>query len=447
MPSPENLEIYHPIEMDKDLLALAASIKKHGLREHLVITEDNFIVSGHRRRLALQYINQKFVPCRVLPIRRDAMATADYVALLREHNRQRSKSVAEQVREELIDINPEDAYRNLCHLRDKSINAPEHNGVDILDIEGQKRRFKISGQKAEHVEHIRKVVFEDRRDYWPLSVRSVHYALLNYTFLRNIPRSIRYLNDDDSYQATSNLITRLRLDGVIPWRAFDDPTRPREEFRPFHNVRSFIQQETEGLFSGYWRDLLQSQPNHIEVLCEKNTVFDLALRVTRRYQIPTSSGRGFNSIDPWHDLYTAYKDSGKERLIVVVLSDFDPEGEMIPQVGGRTLRDDFGVEQLTIIKAGVTRQQIEEYDLPSQNFAKESSTNHDWFVNRNDGDDTVYELEALDPEDMLTDLEVVIKSVLDTGLFNREVEIEKQESVHIEAARKSAFAALKGLLD
>src|SRR5262249_49976478 len=157
--------------------------------------------------------------------------------------------------------------------------------------------------------------------------------------------------------------------------------------------------------------------NHVEVVCEKNTIYHMVLRVTERYQIPTSSGRGFNSIDPWHDLRERYDDSGKERLIVIVLSDFDPEGEMIPQVGGRTLRDDFGVEDLTIIKAGVTREQIERYDLPPQNFAKETSSNFKWFVDRNGGDEAVYELEALDPEDMLRDLDSIIRSVIDVDLF------------------------------
>jgi hypothetical protein len=90
---------------------------------------------------------------------------------------------------------------------------------------------------------------------------------------------------------------------------------------------------------------LQSQPNRIEVVCEKNTIYHMVLKVTEKYQIPTSSGRGFNSIDPWHDLYERYVDSGKDKLIVIVLSDFDPEGEMIPQAGGRTLRDDFGVDE------------------------------------------------------------------------------------------------------
>jgi hypothetical protein len=173
----------------------------------------------------------------------------------------------------------------------------------------------------------------------------------------------------------------------------------------------------------------------------------MVLRVTEDYQIPTSSGRGFNSIDPWHDLYERYVNGGKDRLIVIVLSDFDPEGEMIAQVGGRTLRDDFGVEadDLAIIKAGVTRQQIDRYHLPAQNFAKETSSNYDWFVERNGGNDAVYELEAISPADMLRDLDETIRSVIDIDLFNREAKIEQDEAVYLEAARRKAANALSGL--
>jgi hypothetical protein len=51
---------------------------------------------------------------------------------------------------------------------------------------------------------------------------------------------------------------------------------------------------------------------------------------------------------------------------------------MILHVGGRTLRDDFGLheEDFKIIPAGVTREQIDRYRLPSANFAKETSVNH-----------------------------------------------------------------------
>jgi hypothetical protein len=456
-PSPENGLLYRPPSDDPDIDRLAESIRKNGC-DALIITADNYIVSGHRRRAALLRIGQEFVRCRVLPQRRDSMTTDAYVLLLREYNHQRNKTVAEAVREELVDIDPDEAHRNLREQRDQSVFTPERNGVEGLHIEGVKKRYNISDDKAEHVRLILEIV-EGRRDYWPLSVRGVHYPLLNYDFVRGFywpkrkdpdfgtQRELRYANDDGSYDATSDLITRLRLNGTLPWEAFDDFTRPLKEFLAFGNVRDFIQQEVGRLFKGYWRDLLQSQPNHVEVVCEKNTIYHMVLKVTTKYQIPTSSGRGFNSIDPWHDLFERYIASGKQRLVVIILSDYDPEGERIPHVAGQTLMDDFGVDDddLAIIKAGVTREQVERYRLPPQNFAKESSSNHDWFVERNGGDNTVWELEAMEPADMLSDLDHVIRSVLDIGLFNREVAKEREEAVYLQAAQARAIEVLRGL--
>jgi hypothetical protein len=459
-PSPENGRIYRPVDDDPDIDALAASIDSNGLLEPLLVTEDNFVVSGHRRLEALRRLRRKFVPCRVLRRRRDAMTTDDYVALLREHNRQRDKSIAEEVREALIDINPDEALERLQEQRCRSVFAPEFNGVEAVRIEGVSKRYNISDDKAEHVKYILLVV-EKRRRFWPLSVRGVHYPLLNYPFVRGVywpkrnepgygvPQELRYCNDPNSYKATSDLITRLRLNGTIPWKAFDDFTRPLEEFNAHRNVREFMTEEIKYLFECYHRDLLQSQPAHIEVLCEKNTIFHMVQTVTRKYPINTSSGRGFNTIDPWHDLYERFIASGKTRLIIIVLSDYDPEGEMIPIVGGRTLRDDFGVPEnrLKIIKAGVTREQVERYGLPPQNFAKDSSSNYDWFLARNGGDKTVWELEALDPEDMLRDLDNVILSLIDTDLYDLEVEAEAKDAAYLEAARKAALEALKGIAD
>jgi ParB-like chromosome segregation protein Spo0J len=173
-PSPENNVLYRPIAEDPEIVDLVESIRQHGLRQPLVVMMDNYIVSGHRRHAPLLAIGQAWVPCHVLPMRRDTMTRDEYVALLREHNRQRHKNAAELVREELVDINPEDAYKRLQEQRDKSVYAAEHNGVEVLQIEGQKQRDRVSDDKADHVHYIKKVVFDDRFKYWPLSVRGVH---------------------------------------------------------------------------------------------------------------------------------------------------------------------------------------------------------------------------------------------------------------------------------
>jgi hypothetical protein len=446
-PSPENCQLYKAVAPDDpEIVQLAKSIKRDGLHEPLIVTADNYVVSGHRRLCALKLINQQFAACRVRPEKRADMTTDEYVALLRDCNRQRNKSVAEQVREELVDIDPEAAVRNLRVRRELSRNGYQYSeDVEVLDVEGQSRRWRISDQKAEHVQHISQVIYKDRRSFWPLSVRAVHYALLNYQFWRNTKQQLQYQNDRHSYQATSNLITRLRIAGSIPWEAIRDETRPCQEFRAFSDVRHFVRQECDRLFVGYWRDLLQTQPNYVECLVEKNTVHHMALRATEQYQIPTTSGRGFSSIDLWHEVYVRFRASRKHKLILIVLSDYDPEGELIPHVGGRILRDDFHLSNVEIIKAGVTRQQIERYELAPQNFAKESSSNFDWFTERNGGDNTVYELEALEPSTMISDLESVIIGVLDMDLFNAELAVEESEATYLQAAQRKATEALKGL--
>jgi hypothetical protein len=451
-PSPENRDLYD--RNDEDIQEFARRFDP-GKMDPLVVTLDNYIVSGHRRHAVLTRRGTVLCNCRVLPRRRGDMPTDEYIALLRDYNRQRDKTAAEKVREALVDVDPDEAHENLLMSRLKSVHAAWGNGVEILEVEGSKRRYEISEKKADHVKYILQIV-EERKPYWPLTVRGVHYPLLNFEFIRGYywprqseadhgtRRTLYYRNDQGSYDATSDLITRLRLSGLVPWEAFTDPTRPVQEFRAFKDVRQFITQDLERLFTGYWRDLLQSQPNHIEVLVEKNTVYHMALQVTEKYQVPTRSARGLNSIDSFHDIAEAYRRSGKERLVLITLSDWDPEGQLIPHDAGRRLRDDFDIWHVDIIPAGVTRQQIEKYGLPTMNLAKESSSNYDWFVQRN-GDDTAWELEALDPADMQSDLDHVIRSVLDIGLFNQELEEEKRESAVLEAHRRTAVEALRGL--
>jgi hypothetical protein len=228
----------------------------------------------------------------LLPILRSKMSADAYTVLLREHNRQRNKTVAEQIMEELVDIDPDKAYQNLKMSRLQSLQAPKGNGFLPLEIEGKKKRYGISAAKADHVKLIRKVVYEELKDYWPLSIRRVHYSLLNHHFYRNISQKLLYQNDARSYSTTSNLITRLRIKGEIEWAAFDDFTRPLREFRAFRNVREYVDQEINSLFEGYWRDLLQSQDRQIECVCEKNTVYHLALRVMIAFLCTTSGNTG-----------------------------------------------------------------------------------------------------------------------------------------------------------
>ena len=401
---------------------------------------DPEVISGHRRYTAACRNGQKIVPCRVLPISRRETSPDEYLKTIRDYNLQRDKSLDVKLREELADTNPNEAYQSLIdHRRDSSVF-----GANTRPIEGVKRRSKISQAKSAMMASIREIIFVERVQYWPMSVRAVHYAILNHQPLRNVGRpKSHYENDRKSYQDLSNLLTRSRLNGEIPWEAISDETRPSIVWNAWAGPRPFIRDQFDKFLKGYWRDLLRRQPNHIEVIAEKNSVWPIVKGVTGKYCIPTMSGRGFSSIDPYRDIEKRYLASGKQKLIVIVASDFDPEGEEIVQVAGRTLRDDFKIQGVELVKCAVTPEQIETLELPPNLVAKESSSRYKKFVARHGKN--VYELEALTPQQLEQSLTAAIDSVIDIDLFNAELDAEKRDASFLEGVRKTVHEALKDM--
>jgi hypothetical protein len=69
-------------------------------------------------------------------------------------------------------------------------------------------------------------LIEAHEEYWPLSLRTVHYRLLSEIVVRNARTGARYVNDYSSYHALGDLLLRARIDGLVRWRAIEDTTRP-----------------------------------------------------------------------------------------------------------------------------------------------------------------------------------------------------------------------------
>src|SRR5437762_622925 len=97
IPAFVNNEIYKPVSpSDPGIRELAESIKKLGLLEPIVATDDYYIVSGHRRHAACRLAGLMHVPVRRLAI---SIADPNFAEFLVTFNKQRVKTVEEQVRE------------------------------------------------------------------------------------------------------------------------------------------------------------------------------------------------------------------------------------------------------------------------------------------------------------------------------------------------------------
>ena len=107
------------------------------------------------------------------------------------------------------------------------------------------------------------------------------------------------------YRAAVDVAARARIQGVLPWQAIADETRPVDSNRAFHDLGEFFRQETEDFLSGYWRDLLQSQPHHIEIVAEKLTVRSILARIAREHTMPLTISRGMCSLPAKRKIMTA----------------------------------------------------------------------------------------------------------------------------------------------
>ena len=437
-PSPENELLYRPVSWnDPEIISLAESVGTHGIKEPLIVSEDGFIISGHRRLMAAKRAGLKTVPCRVEKIQH---LDPQFTEILRECNRQRMKTLAEIAREEVVSMDPEESHRLLVEHRRRQSRIDTSNAIEI---EGIKHRAEITSAKQPFLAAIN-AILRERADFWPLSVRSVHYALLNDPPLIHArkPHS-RYANNLSSYKATIDLTARARIAGLIPWEAVDDETRPFTNWKRYQSIAPFLRDEFDSFLKGYYRNYQQSQPNHIEIVGEKNTIKSIIHPVAMEFGIPFTIGRGYSSLPPRQKMEGRFRKSGKERLIVLSLSDDDPEGEDIPHSFARSMRDDFDIDEIEVIKVALTRGQATGMDLPPMMKAKKKSSRYNKFVERY-GDD-VFELEALPPDRLQAILRKAIDNVLDVKLFNAEIEAEKRDATQLGALRRAVQQQLASL--
>jgi hypothetical protein len=430
--------IYGPVDpKDSDVQALAQSIRDLGLMEPLRLTCDWYLISGHRRRVACKLAGLKEVPCVVEDYDANDPRVPEQIVAC---NRQRVKTGDVTLREEVILSDPEEAYRQLMTHRQQRANLED---VETIDLGEYKRRSKLSSAKRPFLDAVIRVLQEYRK-FWPLTDRQIHYALLNHPPLIHASKpDSRYVNNQRCYKRLCDLMTRARLEGVIPFPCIHDPTRPVVVWQQPQSVGPFIREEIDGFLKGYYRDLMQSQPNHIEIVGEKNTIESVLRPVAMDYTIPYTIGRGYSSLPPRYEMAQRFEKSGKEQLVLLVLSDFDPEGEDIAESFARSMRDDFKIKRLVPVKVALKHDQIVAMGLVPQMKAKDGGSRCKKFVERHG--ENVYELEAIPPDAMQKLLRDAIDSVIDVESFNVEGDREKEDAAFLEGVRRIVKKTLESV--
>jgi hypothetical protein len=436
----ENDFIYDRFCVDSfDDQALIDSIRLFGIIEPLVVSSDLVLLSGHRRLSAALLAGLQQVPVRLHPIKYRSLSESERLKVLTAFNHQREKTPSEKINEAFVRTDPVMATFEIEYLqmerRSKLSVSPKMNlGV-------KKVRHRIT---TINFLNAAKRVVEENKQYWPLTDRRVHYLLLNDPPVRHDKKpNSKYANDKASYKALTNLLTRARLTGEISIMAIEDSTRPIQLGHGFQSVYEYIAQETDNFLIGYRRDLQIGQQNHIEIILEKNALRKVIEEVADEFCIPITTSRGYLSLPPKAAVVERFRKSGRKTLVLLFLTDFDPDGDEIARSTARSLRDDFGLVEGEIHaeKVALTVEDIQQNNLPSDMEAKTTSPNYKKFLQRYKTD-RVVELDAAPVEFLQQKLREAIEQHMEIDEFNRQVSIMKEDNRHIVARRKIVLQSI-----
>ena len=449
-PSPENGEIYGPTTYDNDpaLRFLVRSIKRLGLEEPLIVTQDKFVLSGHRRLFAVQELGWLKVPIRFASVSR-ADAT-DYHRLLSEYNPQRIKSVATTLSESLLRTE-EDSHDG--HSWADYRKAKNYPNIKVMQVAGKKSAEEVGPRQQEFLAAAQKVI-DSLSAYWPLSVRQVHYKLLNNPPLTQTTKKKserwRYKNNLACYSKLSSLLVSARYHADVSWEAIDDATRESKTYQHYANPAGFIENEVKFFLTGYQRNRMEGQPNHIELIVEKNTLLNIVSDIAENFHIPITALRGYGGPSLWREIEERWRATvanhagpNEPKCILIIVSDHDPEGLNLADDAVRSLRDNHGLDVIAI-RPAVTLGQVRRYNLTS-NPAKESSTRFKQYVKRT-GTKLCWECEALEPDVLRQCVHDAILKVVDVDQLNAVQEREAQEKQDIAAMRVKLGATLQHLV-
>jgi hypothetical protein len=361
----------------------------------------------------------------------------DFDKILVLFNAQRDKSPDVRIREQLVLTDPAMAYVALMMEREEAAKVK----AKPLTLPDRRRRSRISEGRVPFLKACLRII-DGLEDYWPLSDRQVFYGLLNDPPLIHAKKpGSRFRNDKKSYKAVTQVLTQGRLQDLVPWEALGDETRPVVTWDVNANVGPFFRKQIDKFGTGYWRDLMQSQPNHVEIVGEKLTIESIVRPVAMKYCIPYTVGRGYSSLPPRKQMFDRFTASGKAKLIILGMTDHDPEGWDIVESFGSSMRDDFGVRNILVVKVGLTPQQARSLRLPVNTDVKKTSSRYRKFVAR--FGTAVYELEAAPPGRLQRWLDEAVRSVIDVARFNEQVELEKEDARAVAAFKKAAVDYLR----
>jgi hypothetical protein len=248
------------------------------------------------------------------------------------------------------------------------------------------------------------------REIEPASVRALCYRLFVVGLILDMGKS--------STNGVSRLMRIAREVEDVPWEWIVDESRHAETVSMWANPDAIIRSAVRGYRRDYWQD----QDYRVEVWSEKGTVRGTLAPVLDKYGVTFRVMHGYASATVVNDVAEMSTESDKP-LIVLYVGDWDPSGLHMSEVDLPRRLTEYGAE-IEFRRIALTRGDIKK--LPSFDpETKIKDPRYRWFMK------TVktkcYELDAMPPPQLRSRVEAEIRALIDFGLWDNAVMVERAE--------------------
>jgi hypothetical protein len=222
-------------------------------------------------------------------------------------------------------------------------------------------------------------------------------------------------NTNESYKKLGSLIKIARENGIIEWGDVEDRGRKIESPATYGSMREF----RRVMRLVYDEDRWTNQQHKIAVIVEKAALAGVIEPICRKWQVPFVASRGYASSTLMAE--ASIKLGGR---IIHYYGDHDPSGTDMSRDWQDRLRD-FGAGSV-IDRVGLSRDQVELYDLPPQAVKETDARATKYSIEHGKG---VWELDAMPPDALERLVETNILAYVDLeawGMRDAEIEANRQ---------------------
>jgi hypothetical protein len=266
------------------------------------------------------------------------------------------------------------------------------------------------------------ILNEYAADGYDLSLRQLYYQLVARDYIENSQRS---------YKQLGTLVNDGRLTGLVDWDMIVDRSRETISNTHWTSPSEIVEAASRSFAIDKW----QHQPNYVEVMVEKDALSGVLMPVCRDLDIHFTANKGYPSASLLYEMAKRLRwhISEGQYVYILHLGDHDPSGiDMTRDLIDRLqmfLGDNIRVKRLAL-----NMDQIEELQ-PPPNPAKTTDTRYQAYIA--EFGSTSWELDAIEPRQLVEIVRGAVLSLRDDGLWDEAVKREKDMRQELRRFAKS----------